>query len=550
LKQFIKDLLRILTPSQKKRFYRLILLDVVMSILDISFLILLLYVINFYTKPHQAANHSSFPFNVLDKYPLLLIIAFFFLFCAKNLFGFLVFRMQYRYVYGVASGISSSNLLSYLEGNFSNYINIDSSVHTRRIAQQPVEFSHYVLKGVQQILSQSILIVLTVIPILLYNPVLFPILFLLLVPPVFLISIYMKRKLSSLRASGKVVSERSMQHLKEALSGYIESNIYDSKDFFLNRFSSLQVKLNHYLSEQLIIQDLPSRLIEVFAILGLFFLILVNYLTGDSHMVPVLTIGAFMAAAYKIIPGIVKILNSVGQVKTYRFTMHDLFESSDMQVEKASARRSMDSIEFVDVYFRYGEENILDDFSLRMVAGDFTGLAGISGKGKTTVINLLLGFLDPASGHILVNGEITTAAGRQQYWHNISYVKQQPFLIFDSILVNITLSDTGTDQQLLDQVVNITGIAEFAGTYTKVLTENGKNISGGQRQRIAIARALYKNADLVILDEPFNELDRDSEHGLLQHFSNLSKQGKMILFITHNKESLSFTNKIISLDGE
>ena len=77
--------------------------------------------------------------------------------------------------------------------------------------------------------------------------------------------------------------------------------------------------------------------------------------------------------------------------------------------------------------------------------------------------------------------------------------------------------------------------------------ENGKNISGGQQQRIAIARALYKNADLILLDEPFNELDEDSERLLLEHFRELAQQGKLIVLITHNKKSLSYCSQIISL---
>ena len=80
--------------------------------------------------------------------------------------------------------------------------------------------------------------------------------------------------------------------------------------------------------------------------------------------------------------------------------------------------------------------------------------------------------------------------------------------------------------------------------------ENGKNISGGQQQRIAIARALYKNADLVLLDEPFNELDEESEISLLEHFQDLAQKGKLIILITHNKKSLSYCNKIISLDEQ
>ena len=205
-----------------------------------------------------------------------------------------------------------------------------------------------------------------------------------------------------------------------------------------------------------------------------------------------------------------------------------------------------------NISFEYKEENLLTNFSLKMSQGDFIGLSGISGKGKTTVINLLLGFLEPSYGNILINDKITTGSDRKKYWGNISYVKQQSFLIHDTILTNITLNETDPDKQRLEDAVKVTGLdimaKESPERSNKLITENGKNISGGQRQRIAMARALYKNANLIILDEPFNELDRKSEDRLVQHFAQLAGQGKMILLITHNKESLSFCHKIVSLD--
>ena len=101
-------------------------------------------------------------------------------------------------------------------------------------------------------------------------------------------------------------------------------------------------------------------------------------------------------------------------------------------------------------------------------------------------------------------------------------------------------------------MIRVTGLSEVIASYpegfNKVITENGKNLSGGQRQRLMMARALYKPFDFLILDEPFSELDRDSENCLLNYLNELALAGKMILFITHHKESLSFCNKIISLD--
>jgi ABC-type bacteriocin/lantibiotic exporter with double-glycine peptidase domain len=223
-----------------------------------------------------------------------------------------------------------------------------------------------------------------------------------------------------------------------------------------------------------------------------------------------------------------------------------------LPVKKVITNHKLCSVEFKNISFRYKNELVLNNFSLHISQGDFIGLSGKSGKGKTTAINLLLGFLEPDSGCIHINNVSTTAALRQQYWKDISYVKQQQLMIYDSIINNITLGENFYDTQRLENAIKAAGLRELIDKYTErintVLAEDGKNISGGQRQRIAIARALYKDAGLIILDEPFNELDRNSENSLLQHFTKLSKQGKIIILITHNKESLSFCNKIISLD--
>jgi ABC-type bacteriocin/lantibiotic exporter with double-glycine peptidase domain len=465
----------------------------------------------------------------------------------------MVFRTQLRYVYRVASRLSEKKLSNYLDGSYNNYVNIDSSVHIRNISQQPIEFGHYVLQGLQQIISQCILILITIIAILIFNPVLFPLLFAILTPPIILTGFLMRKKLNAIRKMAKPVSEKTLQHLKEALSGYVESNLYGRKDFFSNRYHASQSGFNMFLSEQQAIQNMPSRLIEIFAILGLFVMILINSYTSHNNSIELITLGAFMAASYKIIPGIVKIINSNGQIKTYEFTINDLLQTQhDAPVTVPRSNSKLFSVEFRNVCFRYKDQQVLNNFSLHFSRGDFIGVSGKSGKGKTTIVNLLLGFLEADSGCIHINNLPATAEARKRYWGSISYVKQQQLMIYDTIFNNITLTESVYDLKRLETAINAAGLRELIDSYperiNKIITEDGKNISGGQRQRIAIARALYKNSSLVILDEPFNELDRNSENMLLTHFAGLSEQGTMILLITHNKESLSFCNKIISLD--
>jgi ABC-type bacteriocin/lantibiotic exporter with double-glycine peptidase domain len=116
------------------------------------------------------------------------------------------------------------------------------------------------------------------------------------------------------------------------------------------------------------------------------------------------------------------------------------------------------------------------------------------------------------------------------------------------------LEEEGYNMENLQYALMVSGLDGFIAKLPegpdKIITENGKNISGGQQQRIAIARALYKKAGLILLDEPFNELDEVSTISLLEHFRELSLTGKIVIMITHDKKSLSYCNKIISLDEQ
>jgi ABC-type multidrug transport system fused ATPase/permease subunit len=553
LKQVVKDIFRILNPGEKQKLLQLAVADIFISALDIAFLIGLLYVINFYTQPAHGISAKFISLTLFNEHPLLLIAFFFLLFTIKNIFGFIVSKWQYNFVYGVASRISRDNLLRYLNGNYSDYIHVDSSVINRKISQQPVEFCHYVLNGMQQVFSQAVLVMITLVAVLIFNPVLFPLLILMLAPPVFLISFLMKQKLDITRQLGKKTSEKAIQHLQEALSGYVESNIYLKNDFFGRRYDRFQTRLNHYLSERLIIQSMPTRLIEVFAVFGLFVLILVNSFSFHNSTIQLVTIGALMVAAYKIIPGIVKITNTIGQIKTYTYAATGLVNAEQLPL-KYYHHNPIDSVMLENIYFNYGEKNILKAFSLNIKKGDMLGISGISGKGKTTLINLLLGFLTPDSGTIYVNGQIADTETRKAYWGRISYIKQQHFFLHASIIENITLDEVNYDKDRIGKILAMTGIDKLVDSFPAkldtIITENGKNFSGGQRQRFILARALYKDFDLLIVDEPFNELDESSEVDMLKQLQAIAAGGRIVLLITHNKEALSFCNKKLLMDEQ
>jgi ABC-type multidrug transport system fused ATPase/permease subunit len=552
----LKHTWAILDKKEKKQFVGLTALDIIISIADILSLALLLYIIRFYIQGDNQDNLSFLPSWLTEKNSIWLISLFFLLFGIKNLVAWFIAKAWYRFVGQVAVRISGNNLSGYQHSGFAEFVNTDSSVHVRRIGFQPFEFSQYILSGIPQIITQASLILLTITAIILFNAKLFLLLLIILLPPVVVIFYFIRNRLAKIRDRIKEGHEGSFQYLLDALKGYVEGNIYGRNDFFLRRFINSRKTFSASLFESISIQAMPPRIIEVFAVLGLFILIIIAKWYGNNDTDYLVIIGAFVGAAYKIIPGIVKIINISGQMNAYQFSVLDLMSndttSKKKQNENTGQATELSSMALEKVSFSYDQQPLLNKLSFGIEKGDFVGITGESGKGKSTLLNLLLGFLTPAEGTIHINGTSTQKENMKQYWPFIAYVKQESFLINDTILRNITLEEDNYDKKNLHNAVEISGIdkiiAGSADGLNKIITENGKNISGGQRQRIAIARALYKKARLIILDEPFNELDEESECMLLQHFKQLAKDGSMILLITHNKKSLSFCNKIISLD--
>jgi ABC-type multidrug transport system fused ATPase/permease subunit len=554
MKKILRNTWGVLTRKEKKRFVMLGVLDIIISIIDILSLALLLWIIKFYIEPTHTSP-AFLPSWLANRDSITFIASFFLLFGLKNVAGYFITRAQYKFIGEVAVRISYQNLLSYQLGEFHNYINTDSSAYIRKISIQPFEFSQYLLSGIQQIITQLFLVGITVIAILLFNAKLFFFLLLALLPPVVLVFYFIKNRLTAAKRQIQSTNESSYQYLLDALKGYVEANIYNRNAFFMNRFMKVRKKFSRFLFDSLSIQSLPTRIIEIFAVLGLFILIAIAKWTGNNDSAALLTIGAFMAAAYKIIPGLVRVINIMGQMRAYEFSLNELTEYKNIiEPLHTLTAQPINAIEFRNVKFQYAKEPVLNKLSFAIQKGDFVGITGDSGKGKTTILNLLLGFLTPGCGEILINGVAANANDRKNYWLSIAYVRQQSFFIYDTILRNITLQEEGYDQTNLETALEVSGLSELLAKFpeglNKIITENGKNISGGQQQRVAIARAVYKNSDLVLLDEPFNELDDESTMKLVNHFKEMSTEGKTVIMITHDKKSLSHCNKIISLDEQ
>ena len=350
--------------------------------------------------------------------------------------------------------------------------------------------------------------------------------------------------------------------LIHGLSGIREIKIYGRENFFLTFFEKNNQERALLTAKQLTLNIAPRYFLEFLAVLGMGALVLAMKFQEKSFEIILPTVGAFIAAAFRIIPSANRIIASIQQFK-YGQPVIDLFYAEFKLLETINQKKSLDdpmifnkSILIDTISFSYNNNRngkTIRDLSFIINKGEFIGIIGTSGSGKSTLIDLILGLLEPESGVILVDGvDIKT---NMKEWQNIiGYVPQTIYLIDDTLKNNIAFGVKPSDiceKKLLD-AIKTSQLDQFINTLPQGLDtmvgERGVMISGGQRQRIAIARALYKNPSIIILDEATSALDEITENGVIEAL-NLLQGLKTVIMVTHKPSILLKCDKIFKIEN-
>lgn len=237
--------------------------------------------------------------------------------------------------------------------------------------------------------------------------------------------------------------------------------------------------------------------------------------------------------------------------------LYDFYVLDSDEEENLEIAEDFQSLEFKNVTFTYpgSDRKIIDDLSFKINKGEKISIVGVNNAGKTTIVKILLRFFDIDSGEILYNGVNIKKISKKSLYEKISGVFQDfsimPFTIKENIIANKAFSENKTDEIIkqLDLDQKIKGLTRGINTYlNKDIYENATDVSLGQKQKLAIARALYQDADFLILDEPTASLDPLAESKIYEHFNEMTR-GKTAIFISHRMSSSRFTDKILLLDG-
>lgn len=341
----------------------------------------------------------------------------------------------------------------------------------------------------------------------------------------------------------------------ETLRGYAELEIANAFDTSLESFEKGMKTIAHCRLRTELFQLCPLFLSEVALVGGLVLLIGI----GDAE--PGLMSGVLAVAAFRLVPAVRNILNNWGTLQNASpiiAVMEKGLDTKELQPPSPSSTipplTFTRTIELRNGTFTFPDGYILfSGLNLSIHKGERIGIRGSSGSGKSTLFNLLLGFLSLSAGEICIDGRKLTPENRKE-WHRLTgYVPQEIFIIAGSLADNIALGQASVDKQKVLRVLKQVQLKEWADRLPQGLDtplgEYGSRLSGGQKQRIGIARALYKEAEILFFDEATSALDNQTEQEITHALEQLSDEHRelTLIIIAHRESSLALCQRIINL---
>ena len=346
--------------------------------------------------------------------------------------------------------------------------------------------------------------------------------------------------------------------LESSFSAIKEIKIYLMENYFKKLFENNYFKLNRIILMNQLLQKLPKIFLELLAVTSILVITLYFLSTQLSDAEKISTISLFVIIAARLIPAFNGISVAVAQIKhtepSIDIVQKELSNINEVnfKIEKNPHKKNINTIQLSGINFSFeGKKNLYsENISLKIKKGDHIGINGISGSGKTTLVNMILGLIRPNMGQILYNNNDISINNIREYYELISFVPQDTMLFNDTIKNNLTFNDENIDFDRLNRVIKLCKLENFIENLPKKIEtsvgEKGLKISGGQKQRIGIARALYRNFDLLILDEATSSLNKDYEDDILAEISSLFRD-KIIITISHDLNVLKYCNKKIDI---
>lgn len=507
-----------------------------------------------------SAIYKFFGMHSTTDFLIFLAVLLIVVYLAKNVYMLFVYYCQYRILYNAQKDISHQLMSFYLTQPYSYHLGVNSSVMIRIVTGDTGNCSTFVTNLTFLFTEFSVFLFVSIL-LFFINKIVTIVLVIMFV--VIFLGIF-----KNLKAKLKKYSEINIKHqsgmikwVQQAIGAIKDIKILQKEKFFVDNYYDSATKLVSAQRNFNILQQLPRLLIETIVVVSILAVIVILLVKGINSTTIVAQMAVFAMAAVRLMPSLNRMQIAVNTMMFLMPSVNAVYD--DLKNTRGKDFREYDAGKTVDfkrdisinsISFKYPktEKYIFKDVSFNIKNGTSVGFIGPTGAGKTTIVDVILGLLNPTDGTITVDG-VDIHKNKKSWFANIGYVPQMIYLTNDTIRNNIIFYDEkNEDKEQLERVIEQAQLKEFIDELPKGLDtevgERGMRLSGGQRQRIGIARALYNKPSLLVLDEATSALDNNTEKYVMEAIENL--YGKItMLIIAHRLTTIEKCDVVYELKG-
>ena len=575
---FIRKIHFILGNVYTHNLYKIVLLILFGTILEIFGITLIIPALNFLLNPELTINviekklSSEFFFNLfitIKTYSvfymgIFIFIFIFFIFTLKFFYLIFVAWLSSKFVLDIQKYVTEKLFTTYINKEYKFYLKSNGSILASTVVKESSVFASTIIGSIIMLLTEGLMIIGCVSLIIIFSPKLSIII---LTFSSLIIYVYYTLIKQRVTIWGKKRQDHDALKLKNLYQSFENIKIiklmglenFFSKNFFSHNKIATEMDRNSFF-----LSKIPNIGLEYLVIIILIISVILILISSTDVNELITLLALYAATAFKMMPSINRSLNSLTGLKygasvvslifnELNIKKNDKFYNIKFDDSATNEIKFQNKIELKNINFKYddSEDLVLDNVSINIFKNDFIGIVGESGSGKTTFLNIFLTLLSPSSGEYFVDKKEIGKENVTSWRKRISFVPQEPYLVDDTLLKNIAF---GIDDNLINiqRVIQCLDIAQFSinkKNLNIMIGEKGIKLSGGQKQRISIARALYADPDIIVMDEPTSSLDINTERKIINAINELSKN-KTILLVSHRKSVMEKCNKIFEIEGK
>jgi ATP-binding cassette, subfamily B, bacterial PglK len=488
------------------------------------------------------------------------MLALMVIYLLKNLFLTFLAWWQTRFAFNIEVELSQRLFTIYLRQPYTFHLQRNSSELFHNIGSEVGLFTSTVNHAILLVTEGLVLLGIGLL-LLWVQPVGAVIVVLVLGGAAFLFHQATRRQISRWGELRYYHSERSVQHLIQGLGGAKDVKLLGRETDFINQYRIHNTQSARVGQLMATLQSMPRLWLELLMVVGLATLVLTMLVQGVDVTMIVPTLGLFAAAAFRLTPSVNRILIAVQSLRYELVVLDTLRAELALAAPEPIARtdaetaRFRDCISMTGVSYTYANATVpaLNNVTIRIGYGECVGLIGSSGSGKSTLVDVLLGLLAPQSGQVVVDGR-DIQPDLRSWQDQIGYVPQSIYLTDDTLRRNVAfgLADDEIDEDAVRRALDAAQLTEFVTSLPNAtqtfVGERGIRLSGGQRQRIGIARALYHDPAVLVLDEATSSLDLATEQSVMRAVNEL--QGtKTIVIVAHRLSTVENCARLYRLEA-